>query len=372
MFSKSESHSVSICSNTSVNDTKNNSSSIMRYLVSSIFTALKTVLFIYIFLPVAFFWGDRWLLQELTFLNDVSWSRHLYPDKCDVHKFFPSKVGAKNYDLQHVGYDGKLGDLIPLWEVPIDDSTKISENDAPIAIYAHGNAFDRCLDNRYQSRIGDYRVLNDFGFNVITFDYGGFSNSTMDTKTTTMNDLSLARDLADVVEYVKVTYKKRKIVIVAHSLGTAVTSVMLDQFEYLKHYINGVVYLGAFDSYQKMISNGDRSAKVFSKIYGERFTNYVRSMSKFHQVGNEFESARIYRTMDEKLPFPIFVTHAVDDGVVPCESHGGHWIWGMSQNLHDITYLELPEDAGCGHSQILKKCKDLIQKDFKNQIINKL
>merc|ERR1711907_418618 len=35
--------------------------SIMKYLLSSIFTTLKTVICIYIFLPVVFFWGDRWL-----------------------------------------------------------------------------------------------------------------------------------------------------------------------------------------------------------------------------------------------------------------------------------------------------------------------
>jgi len=85
----------------------------------------------------------------------------------------------------------------------------------PIIIYLHGNAFDRSITHRWELC---KRLRDELKYDVITFDYRGFGDSTGEP-----TEIGLVKDARFIYDWLyKLTNGHRKIYLWGHSLGSAV------------------------------------------------------------------------------------------------------------------------------------------------------
>ncbi|MFA6583583.1 MAG: alpha/beta hydrolase [Elusimicrobiaceae bacterium] len=118
-----------------------------------------------------------------------------------------------NLKYEDVSLGTKDGRLVTGWYIPAEKSS------APAVLYCHGNANN--ISVYYQ--LYKAGLLHKMGFNVLTFDYGGYGNSRGSlSEEGTYKDATAA--------YYYLVFKKNippeRIVIYGHSLGTAVAAYL--------------------------------------------------------------------------------------------------------------------------------------------------
>jgi len=270
------------------------------------------LLLLYFIPPLLFLIFGKTMLGFATYLRLISFSKH-NADHCSAKKYFTTydNFTITNVDIPIIGGSNK--DLLASWYI----KTNLNSQNKLI-IYSHGNAYDRC--NHY--RIQGYKQVSKLGYDIIAFDYIGYSNSSGPINGQPYNDNSLILSLRSVFNFVNSTpefntYKKK--ILWGHSLGTAVTSATIGNFQNYLENLDGLVLEASFDSYNKMILGGMPVANIVAKIYGKLFTETVTKVSKKYNIGYSFETANNLLKINSKIAknFKIKMFQSETDGILP-------------------------------------------------------
>jgi len=308
-------------------------------LTATIVHCLRTVGILYIIFPIILFVFGGPILRELTYLNHLTLSK-IWKNKCDVNQFYPRET----YDSRNIDIPSSNGYEIPAWYIAPSENTKVP---ARFVIYSHGNAYSRCESYR----LFGYKALIDEGYHVLTYDYGGFSNS---TKKDVITDESLVQDLVDVVNYYENNLKpddSTTLVLWGHSLGTGVTSAALDVFPEILNKTDVVVLEAPFSSFQEMVKGDSPLAALFIKIYGHMWIWMTDYLMEKHEVGKMFES-RDHLNAIKQSDIPIIMAHAEDDFIIPYRNGKGLYD-GTAGHLKSASFITIPGDEKIGHNKIL-------------------
>ena len=172
-------------------------------------------------------------------------------------------------------------------------------------MYVHGNAATR---SQYH-RVKLYQILQSLGYYVVTFDYRGFADSSADVHP---NEVTMTEDAKHVWEWIKAKcHPETKKVVVAHSLGTGVTSRFAaelvasgaDKAERPAGYV-------LFAPFNKMLDE----VMTFKAAKALSWTMDIAHALK--EAKCEYDSETNIRSVQSE---PIVIFHAEDDYTVPYE-----------------------------------------------------
>merc|ERR1711976_571278 len=317
-----------------------------RLMPSFIAITFKYVFFtlISVYLGIAVLWltFGGYLLPEIVYLHRLSISKYT-PDHCDATKYLPK---TKNIDIKNP-FDNHL---IPAWYTPKAANTQFKGT----VVYAHGNSLDRCTPRR----VGNYKQLAEFGFNVLSFDYGGFSNS---TRTAQPTPNSLANDVISMVNYVRETMKaKGKLVVWAHSLGTgaAARAVKL----HAERFSGGVDLLVL----EAPFADGVEAAKEhpyaapFRDVYGKALVEFAIDFVVKRAQLDKLASLENIASVGSKNWPKILLMHAEYDDELPIK-HSDRILRELTKQeftengaATKLRYLRYTEREKFGHSGLMQ------------------
>lgn len=320
---------------------------------------LYTFGFIYILFPIILVVFGSSIARELTYLNHMSLSKYTpWKNQCDVSKFIDYITeGVESDNEKERGFNldipSSAGHELAAWYIPAYHPLTARG----FIIYAHGNAHSRCGKYRIQS----YRALYKYNYNFITFDYGGFSNSTMLSEKIT--DDTLIRDLQDVVNYTKRNFPDQKLILWGHSLGTAVSSATLRYSSTVREETELLILEAPFESYTAMLYNEHFLAVGLNKMYGSLWRKIVDSITINNKIGYKFETGENLKQLQKMKQLPIIILHAEDDFIIPVESGERLYqaVAGFTGRNEKMTnFLKYDKSEGLGHNYIVaKKIADL-------------
>ena len=174
------------------------------------------------------------LLHKLIFLN---WGQYpplpLVPDLSDPAASFSADDPAfSQSNISHLfiscprtagGDPGKLG---AWYMLPPQSTGKVEtlSSSEVVVLYLHGNGYNRGQTHR----VGLYKVFLSLGYYVLSIDYRGYGDST-NISPTEQSVVSDAR--AGLAWLTSKLGEKVKVVVWGHSLGTAIASHMIAEFD---------------------------------------------------------------------------------------------------------------------------------------------
>jgi len=296
----------------------------------------------YVAIPVILMVFGTAIHRELTYLNHMEPSKYsLWKNRCDVHVHFGESY---QYTATNIDIFSSQGYLIPAWY--FKPSQPVSG--PPIFIvYSHGNGYSRCAGYR----LAAYKQLVGRGYHLITYDYGGYSNS---TKTDSITDASLLKDLVDVVGFYESTLKQdqdSKLVLWGHSLGTAVSSATLAEYEHVSKITDALVLEAPFSSYKEMVMDDSPLAAAFYAVYRSTWIMIIDHLSRRSQVGEKFETTENLKLIG-KANIPVIMAHAEDDFIIPY-ANGRKLYDSTSDVLKSASFIRIGSEHGIGHNRIL-------------------
>lgn len=239
----------------------------------------------------------------------------------------------------------------------LDDQLAFSDS-RPIVLYAHGNKGTRAGEHRVRLY---HRLAYELDYHVITFDYRGYADSTYESPTA----LGLSSDARFMYDWLlrQPGVTRQRVVIWAHSLGTAVAVRMLAELpEELAP--RRLVLEAPFDSLASAIANHPFSLPFRLIPYFEHF--FVEPIRESTELN--FDS--VHSIVNIKST-PILILHAEDDAIIPfklgrnlfevaAESlgkarvkflpvGGSHNLGHKDICLHDETMLKVKQFIGAEH-----------------------
>ncbi|CAI4222857.1 unnamed protein product [Auanema sp. JU1783] len=270
------------------------------------------------------------LMQHLFFLN---FRRMPMTDYENVTANSVKSIGRSFY-LD--GEQGKIG----TWHVlPASISNKFKESGIqpsdqeiedlikkerfPVFLYAHGNSFDRTISHRCEL----YNVLSDQDYHVIAFDYRGYG----DSEGSPTED-GIVADTRTVYEYALKHIGSNTLIIWGHSMGTGVSTRLVQQLSNEGKAPDGLVLEAAFNNLHDVVVNHPFSIPLrwmSSKMFDSLIVNPLRS------AGLIMESDKRIT----EITCPILIMHADDDHVIPARL--GRLLAESAERAgRDVEYVE--------------------------------
>ncbi|XP_044728989.1 lysophosphatidylserine lipase ABHD12 [Chrysoperla carnea] len=257
-----------------------------------------------------------WTLQRnVLFLNFLD-----YPKNVDYSS--PEKYGLPGARNLYVKTDDGIN--LGVWQILPSNLLEVNEtnrnsseyfdnvlnNGQPVMLYMHGNSGNRAGEHR----VVMYQNMRKI-FHVITFDYGGYADSTYREP----NETNVVSDGKFMVNWVR-NKTNGPIFIWGHSLGTGVSTHVLDILANEDGFeANGLILECPFNNLHDEIAEHP-FARPFKDL---PWFDYLVPDAMYGN-GLRFESDK--HILNFKAP--IVILHAEDDGVVP---------FHLGKKLHEVA-----------------------------------
>lgn len=209
----------------------------------------------------------------------------------------------------------------------------------PIFIYLHGNSGNRGSGHRVEL----YKKLQKCNYNVIAFDYRSYG----DSSNVDPSEEGVVSDSKAVYKWIKSHSKKSKIFLWGHSLGTGISSHLLDDLESEGAEIAGLVLEAPFNNMADEVRSYPMT-KLFRHLpwFDYFFTEPM------YENGFKFESDKHLL----RVKAPILILHAEDDLVIPISL--GHKLYNKVKEARSgrspTTFLKFDKSNHFGHKFIYK------------------
>lgn len=213
---------------------------------------------------------------------------------------------------------------------------RLGEEDT-VVLYLHGNSSNRAQPHRTHL----YHALLQLGYHVLAVDYRGFG----DSSPVWLCESSVVADARAALDWVSAKLGDRcRVLVWGHSLGTAIASHMVADFD--------------------METGGNSS--VAGLVLESPFNNMAEEVRQFRaskalqllvDLDTVLTQSDLRFETDKWLPAvkcPVLVLHAEDDGVVP-HSLAARLVTDTTQaGKESIKLVSLPASEQCGHTDIYK------------------
>ncbi|XP_014249652.1 monoacylglycerol lipase ABHD12 isoform X2 [Cimex lectularius] len=307
---------------------------IKKILIGTFSIVLLFFLFVFIVIPVIY--KNSYNLQKaLVFLNMV----HVPVDFEHPEKYMN---GVRNFYLK-TDDNVTLGVWHLLPQKLIDYSpekydTALSGGE-PIILYLHGNSGNRGAGHR----IDLYKLLQNQNYHIVAFDYRSYG----DSSPIEPSELGVVEDSKTVYKWLK---KKAaglaKIIIWGHSLGTGISSHLVDILESEGERVTGLILESPFNNMKEEIRSYPL-AKFF--IYLPWFDYFFTE--PMYNNGLQFESDKHLL----KVSTPILILHAEDDIVIPVALGEKLYKTLQKERPNNLTTLvKFSQSERLGHKYIYK------------------
>ncbi|TGZ59100.1 hypothetical protein CRM22_009269 [Opisthorchis felineus] len=301
--------------------------------------------------------------------RDTSGDRHEYYTCFEQHRL--SHKSTRNFYVETADSGDKLG----VWHILPYESARAADgyepcedlfehelhNNTPIFIYFHGNTKTRSVP----WRIDKYKLLSSLGYNVITFDYRGYGDSS--GKMT--GELDCVQDSMAILQYVYDHCNSSPVFFWGHSLGTAVVGSLIrhitDAWKMSSSnclpFPSGIILDAPFTALSQVII-GQKSMWPYRVVPPMR----KRMVSITRNLRMEFNT-------QENLtgcPVPLLILHAKDDPLVPYRL--GEKLAKSLESTTDVTFVPFAAERGYRHNFIhtAPEIPDLIR-DFVRSSLDK-
>jgi len=212
----------------------------------------------------------------------------------------------------------------------------LTEKDTVI-LYLHGNSHNRAQGHR----VGLYKVLINMGYYVLAIDYRGFG----DSSPVRLSESTVVEDARAALAWISDKLgEKVKVIVWGHSLGSAICSHMVADFDIEtggSSTVSGVVLESPFDT---MLN------EIMSFSFGKPLSYLTDVKGQLLKNDTMFESHKWLPA----IKAPVLILHAEDDKIVP---------YVLGQNLFDaakeagknnIRFIGFPAEEKFGHCNIYK------------------
>lgn len=292
----------------------------LRLLSKMIQYLILGVLAVYVLIPIILHFSST-AQTNLVFLSMVRWP--LFIDLTN-----PASHGlpaTRNFYL-HSTPDVRLG----VWHILPGNSQDIA-NDAdaevfetalmsgqPVLLYVHGNSGTRGGSHRVEL----YQVLRKLGYHVITFDYRGYADSSNVSPT----EDGVVHDATFIYKWLRKRVASSPLIVWGHSLGTGVTTKMVNRLCSEGDPPAGVILESPFNNLR-------------DEILHHPFASLYRSLPFFEAVVLDAVEKNIVFASDKSIAgitVPIIILHAEDDKVIPLS---------LGMKLYQAALLARPRDT---------------------------
>lgn len=289
------------------------------------------------------------LLQQLVFLPWVQYPPlPRVPDLSDPSKFnWTQEDDKEEFDtagISHLYISTPLGTkdstsrLGAWYMLPTKSSGKVEQltTSDTLVLYLHGNASNRSMPHR----IALYRILLSLGYYVLAVDYRGFG----DSSPVVLNEDTVVADARAALGWV--TSKlgdSAKVVVWGHSLGTAIASHMVADYDMEtggNSPVCGLILESPFNNMIEEVNTYKLSTLLVSKIF---------------DLGSLIEDTGVAFETDKWLPAvrcPVLILHAEDDNVVPHSLGQALHQAGKAAGKDNIRMVSYPPSLGLSHCKI--------------------
>lgn len=315
---------------------------VKRILLGTLVTALLIFAVIFIIVPVIYRYSYVFQ-RNLVFLNFVSAPVDFkHPEKLGL-------MGAQNFYVRtHDNVTLGVWHILPSKflpnassENPKDTTDLLGEGD-PIFVYMHGNSGNRGTSHRLEL----YRRLQRNDFHIVTFDYRSYG----DSSSLEPSETGLVNDSKHIYDWVKLRAGPSPIFLWGHSLGSGISSHLLDILEGEQEEIRGLVLESPFNNMSDEIRSYPL-AKIFKYLpWFDYF--FIQPM---YENGLRFETDAHL----SKVQAPIMILHAEDDIVVPIDLGMKLYDSIMKARLEHnsnspLVFHPFSKNAGLGHKDIYR------------------
>jgi len=237
---------------------------------------------------------------------------------------------------------------IGLWAISAEDNRsekvkigcdKLFCNNKTTIFYLHGSTGHRGKSYRVEL----YKTLRSFGYNIVTFDYRGFGDSS-DTDLSVNSVVDDAKFVFDWLQNGNDGNNENKILVLGHSLGSAVATHLLSKYSDLK--TCGLVLMAPFNNMADVIYLHSWTwpwrlllpKYIFSWIFSpKKEVNFQPD----HHIQN--------------INSPILILHSFDDSVININLAKHLFKTKMakvSKESHHVQFVELIKPYG--HNEIYR------------------
>ncbi|XP_046676381.1 LOW QUALITY PROTEIN: lysophosphatidylserine lipase ABHD12-like [Homalodisca vitripennis] len=186
------------------------------------------------------------------------------------------------------------------------DNTTVSQKydevlaNATVFLYLHGSAGTRTSSHRLRL----YRLVNQLGYHLVTFDYRGYGDSTGQPLT----ESDLVRDAITVFTWLRDRVVTGNIFVWGHSLGTGVGAHLAKEIQSRSEKIKGLVLEAPFNNMKDEFRANPMAETISSLPMFEDF--FIKPLEENDLA---FESDK--HLMNTSVP--ILILHAKDDKIIP-------------------------------------------------------
>ncbi|XP_055346173.1 lysophosphatidylserine lipase ABHD12-like [Paramacrobiotus metropolitanus] len=268
-----------------------------------------------------------WTVCFFCYLNHATW-----PPKyiIDFSNLSMHSLQGDNLYLRSNGI------TLGVWRIPPEGPLLPSATELPVILYVHGNAGTRASFTRVEL----YKNLRKMGFTIVAFDYRGYG----DSSGAPWGEHDLVLDGYAVYEWIRKEYPEKEVFIWGHSLGTGVSTHLVQHLEGMGHAVDGLVLDSPFSD----MLDAARKFPLLSPFhmvpgFTDSFTSAMRTMSI-----NLNNSAAILT-----LKVPVLILHAEDDRIVPIEL--GRKLYATAkQRPEPVEFVTFRAELGYGHKGIYR------------------
>ena len=285
------------------------------------------------------------LLHKLIFLNWVqSPPLPLVPDLSEPAAFFSADdPDFPQSNISHffissprtgAGVPGKLGAWYMLPPTSTGKVESLSSSDV-VLLYLHGNGYNRSQTHR----VSLYKVFLSLGYYVLSIDYRGYGDST-NIAPTEQSVVSDAR--AGLAWLTSKLGEKVKVVVWGHSLGTAIASHMIAEFD---------LETGGTSPVSGLVLEAP-----FNCMRDEVMTfKAARALQSFVNIEETLEQSDMAFKTNKWLPAvkcPVLIFHAEDDNVVPYELAVKLHQQTREAGKENVRFVTFPASLGLAHNYL--------------------
>jgi len=249
---------------------------------------------------------------------------------------------------EHFSFDGAKhiylniseNEHIGLWAISADVNRrevktgcdKLFCNDKTTIFYLHGSTGHRGKSYRVEL----YKVLRNLGYNIVTFDYRGFGDSS-DAKLSVDSVVDDAKFILDWLLKTNNAIKENKLLILGHSLGTAIASHLLSKYQNLT--TCGLVLMAPFNNISDVIYQHSWTWPWRLVLPKFLFSWIFSPMKEVNFVPDQHI---------QNIDTPILIFHSTDDSVININ---------LAKHLFRTKMAKVSKDSHHAHVQFVELIK---------------